>query len=607
MNAPGRDRDDYEGVRRALEERGYLKTPLERIFLDLGGSGWRRWGASLRIAALSGLFVGIPVGILLAGILVVESRGLVPAWPDGVLYAALFTPLIALLTATAELLVAGGLRLLARRRRGLSPRRAALVSGIGMAVVMALYFGLWWAGSERHLGLADLLGLAALVLGAGLSGRVLSAAVLVQAAVAGRAPLGSRPKVGRWLLLAALVSGAAAALAATLVGAPRAGQGAVVSVSRRAPARAVLVGWDGLDRPFFEGVVRAGHAPWLASCLEQGVVAAVENDPLADPAAQWTTLATGNPPRRHGVRGAAVPGLRGIRAPAVARGLAAGPLELLVKLLPTRQRAVRAGVRQMPTFWEITAQARKTAVVGWWGSWPAGRPGPAGGYLVSDGALLATERGSGIEEAIYPGSWGRRAATWLAAAEKGCVGIEEGVARQALLLDLFRVEALAAAVADPEVAVATIYLPGVDIVKEGLRRRGVDPYAVLARVSAHVERVDARLAAVLGPVREGELLAVVGAPGRSPGAGPGWLLLAPRPPGRAPAMVAQDVAPTWLAASGFPVDARMDGAVRADVAGIEGSVPAKVLTRAEVRPSGGGDAQTEAQLLERLRSLGYVE
>ncbi|MDQ7006725.1 MAG: alkaline phosphatase family protein [Acidobacteriota bacterium] len=608
MTSPGRPGEDYAQVRRALEERGYLKTPLERIFLDAGGGGRDRFGAVLRIAGLSGLFAGVPVGVLLAGALVVESRGLVPLWPDGVLYAALFAPFATLLAASAEVVVALVVRLLARRRRGLSPWRASQVTGLGAAVMVALYLGLWWAGSERRLGAADLAALAALALGAGLSGRVLSAAVLVQAALgAGRAPRQARSRGGRWLLPAALASVAVAAVAATLPGGSAATAGAPVVRSPHAPARALLIGWDGLDLPLLDGLTRSGRSPWLAACRAAGRLAPITDEQPGDPAATWTTIATGSPPARHGVRGASVPGLRGTRAPAVARGLAAGPLEVLVKLLPTRPRAVRAGVRLLPTFWEITAQAEKTAIVGWWGSWPAGRPGPAGGYLVSDGALPAAEGGEGLEQAIYPEGWAPRAARWLERARSGSSDLPGEIARLALRVDLFRLEALAEALGDPEVSVATIYLPGLDILREGLRREGVDPFRRLEAVASHVERIDARLAQVVGLPSTENLLAVAGAPGRNPAAGPGWFLLARGKPGRSPAAVAEDIAPTWLAAAGYPVDSRMSGRARADLAGVEGQRLRKELTRAEVRRTGEGDVHAEARLLERLRSLGYVQ
>lgn len=622
----------YDEVRRALLTRGYLETPLERLFL--GGLG-DPLGRSLRRRLLSALLAGAIAGpllaLLLAGVLVLEGRGLVPAWPDGVLYFALFAPVLGVFVALAEAVAGAAIRALARVRPGLSPRRASIAVALAVAGSLSLYLGIWWVRAGGRASARDLLGLLVLAAGAGFAGRVVSAAALVQAALAmGRAPLDRRPRFATIAIGGAVLAAGIAALAAQAFVGPRVERdGAAVTVDASAPRRALLVAWDGLGWELARGLERVADPSsmtFLRAHSERGVLLAAEAG--ADPVATWATVATGCPPALHGATSLELQGLRGANAPVPRGGLAAGPLALLTRLWPTEPRVVRAGVRQVPALWEVTAAARKTAVIGWWGTWPAAAPGAQGGYVVSDRAIVAIRLQRGVGESLYPAAWGEvRGPRWLDAAEtraRQVTGAEPGIRFEALVGDLFALEALGDALADPEVGTATVYLPGLDILRDQLGRAGKDPFEILEAVQRHAAAVDRRLSEVAGWAALPQLSWLVALPGRT-GAGERGFLGSPAGAlaaadaalgGTAPAagpgvaapaggpVAATVVAPTFLAAAGYPVDSRMAGEVLP--AGRTGPVRRVRTAAAPVAAMPVTDT-LDADFIERLRSLGYVK
>jgi hypothetical protein len=611
-------RSGYEGVRKALQDKGYLETPLERFFLG-GASPFGATPRGVLIGALlTGILGGALLGALLALAVVVEGRGGVPLWPDAVLYALLFAPLVGGVVAVAEALAGLIIRRLARARPGLSPRRAALAAGLIVASALALYLGVWWARSGAALTPEGLLSLAALALGAGLTGRVVSAAALAQAMVAtGRGP-GSKARALRSIVLLSLAVAGLGALATATLGAREAPAGEPVALRADAPERAVLVAWDGIERSLWDGLVREGDVARLATRLDDAHTWNVTTRPGLDPAARWTSVATGCWPETHGVAGAGLASLRGAKAPLPTRGLASAPLEVVMRLWPIEARAVRSGVRSIPAIWEVAADAHPVAVVGWWGTWPAAPPGEAGGYVVSDGALAALRAEHGLEEAIHPASWSARADAWLERAREAAFewrDVPEEVARkahEALITDLFHVEALSEALRDPGVEVGVIYLPGLDILRTAAGRSGVDLLRTLDRVREHAGAVDRALGRVLAaalPPERGQL-ALVGLPGRAGGVGG---LLAVGGAGRdrleagLPTLDEKDVGPAWLGATGHTVDARMCVGPAERLAAELGVVAD--VRRTRVRPAAPSeDTQNlEVDVLERLRSLGYLD
>ncbi len=609
---PVRPVSRYDEVRRALHERGYLEPPLERLFL--GGQSGAQRGAWFLNALLAGLFAGPPLGVLLAAVVVAQSGGLIPLWPDGVIYAAFFAPVLGAAVGAIEIAVALCIRW-SSRRGTLSPRRAAWIAGVAVGVVFSAYLGFWAMKQTGAFGARDFVCLLALAIGAGYAGRVVSAAALVEAVYAsGRVPTESRPRLWRALLGAAAVF---VLLAALLAGSTRLGSGSPVLDAHahdNSKTLAVFVAWDGLSRELAHGIERASgsgneSSAWIA---RETKAATVQRSDASDPVSFWTTVATGCSADRHGVRATLLPTLRGGQAPLISHGVAAGPLELLARLLPTQPRIARAGVRTVPAVWEIAADARKTAVIGWWATWPASKPGEAGGYVVSDGALAATIAGRSIDQAIFPATWGtQESPTWLARARSAAGAAPEierrgdRLAWEALVGDLYLVEALAAVTHDPELRAVFIYLPGLDVVRERSRRSGEDPFTILERLRRHAVSVEAALTRVtetLGIDRQRALsISVMGWPGRAAEGESGWWasdLSRERVRDTNPEVTA--IAPTWLALEGLSVDARMCGEPW-------GLAAPKVQTRvAPAKPSPASEA-FEQDVLERLRSLGYVD
>jgi hypothetical protein len=214
-----------------------------------------------------------------------------------------------------------------------------------------------------------------------------------------------------------------------------------------------------------------------------------------------------------------------------------------------------------------------------------------------------------MAEAVYPSSWGEaRAPAWLAAAEERAGPLAEArdaaavAAREALATDLFALHALEDALRDPEVAVAAVYLPGLDILRERYRHEGKDLFEMLAAVRQHAAVVDAELAQVVG----GEsAVTVVGWPGRAGGWERGFAAWPPGA-GTVPTPVElEQVGPTFLAAAGYTVDSRLCG----EALGSGAASSDRRRTRARVAAPSGAEAggALEADVLERLRSLGYVD
>ncbi len=607
----GKSKSGYESVRAALLERGYLETSLERVFLGSRHRTGRSLGGMLGAALLAGLIAGPVLGLVLAGSLVIEGRGSVPLWPDAAVYAAVFSPAAGLLVAALEFAVAIAVRLISLRFAELSARKVMLIAGLVVAGGTALYFGAWWATRAEAVRLTDLAALVLLGLGAGVAGRVVSAAALVQTALGtGRVPHLGRPRLLLWLGAAAGTAVIAAALGAGLAKSA-APEGEPVQRRDAAPPRAVMIGWDGLSEELAAGTLRLNVSPWLAELEERSASRRVEGPAGPhDPMAQWTTVATGCAPEVHGLAHTSVTQLAGTLVAAPRGGVARAPLDLLMRLLPTQRRLPRPDSRAVPTLWEITADAARTCVVQWWGTCPAAEPGRTGGYVVSEAALVAAAKRHGLEEAIQPTGLARsRAEAWFDRAHtRAQARLDRDTPLRsarlvALEADLFALEASEELLGDPELAALFIHLPGTDIVRERARHEGLDLHRTLDALEEHVRAVDARLGELFG---ERELpVTLVALPGRAAPGEHGFSLW-PGGTGEGETLTLRDIAPTWLAASGYSVDDRMGGQVDPVLAGPEGARTVPIRTRVSVAPATRPELTLEPERLERLRSLGYV-
>lgn len=189
----------------------------------------------------------------------------------------------------------------------------------------------------------------------------------------------------------------ALALAATLGAfwplADRAATGSAEASARataprpRSGERLLVVGVDGADWDHLEVLLARGELPHFAELRARGAWGSLQTfEPTLSPAI-WTSIATGKPPRQHGVRGFTNLRLRGVDDPMPrlrpVRGLG---FPWLLAALERRgvlyESAVTSRARRVPAYWTLASQAGfPVDVLNWWATWPAE---PILGRIVSE-------------------------------------------------------------------------------------------------------------------------------------------------------------------------------------------------------------------------------
>jgi hypothetical protein len=633
------DKPSVDELRARLRELGYLDAGVDRFLLrpvsvsrGLLSVAWR---ASGRIAALAALLLGPS----LAAALGARLPGLVTGVRDSVVLALYLGILSGLAVGVAAFCAACALgflagRLGARARLAERTRLLSLAAGALVAGACLAYLVFWWRTvsptSAATSGWTWLpLGLAAAIsLLLGHAVRVTTLAVTAQGA--GLAALPRRATRSTLLTLGAGVAAFAAAILLFVVLAP-AGGGAPPPAPRIAAAptgtRLLVVAIDGLDVSFLDRVGKAGRLPTLARLLS-GARADLPASDAPDPARTWTSLATGQPAEVHGVSGIESRRVSGIQGtvPAGTSGLGATIGAATDVLRLTRPALTTSEQRRSKTFWEVASAAGvRTLVVNWWATWPV----PDGvGTVISDRATLRLDRG-GIQDAeIGPAAlyerfkprwpeWrtdGQRAI--LAAFPERDDPLQQ-VLRRAAEQDVLPT-ILAERAQDATEGLWAVYLPGLDIAQHELlgARTGLPTSALAARVEAlerYYEFLDGIVGRLVAGVHTGDLVAIVGDPGRATSRGPALFALSGAP-ARAGARIEAgrlDVVPTLLYALGVPISRELPGRVRRDL--FAESFSARVAVRhvetygpraVAARPPNASPLDRE--MLDRLRSLGYV-
>ena len=144
--------------------------------------------------------------------------------------------------------------------------------------------------------------------------------------------------------------------------------------------RVILVGLDGADWRVIRPLVQSGRLPAFERLLREGATGVLHSmEPSASPSL-WTTVATGVSPARHGIHGFVVG--EGEDDGGRERGGAAEPGEAAGRRADgTAVRPVTSGMRRSPAFWNVLPRyGLKVGVVGWLVTWPAE---PVDGYIVS--------------------------------------------------------------------------------------------------------------------------------------------------------------------------------------------------------------------------------
>ena len=134
---------------------------------------------------------------------------------------------------------------------------------------------------------------------------------------------------------------------------------AVLSCSGSGPGRVIVLGLDGLDPRTVDLLMSEGKLPNLTRLRKDGAYGRLQSSkPMLSPVL-WTTVTTGKVPEQHGIgHFTAIDPANGEQLP------------------------VTSGMRKVKALWNILSdRKKKVAVVGWWATWPAE---DVNGVMVSD-------------------------------------------------------------------------------------------------------------------------------------------------------------------------------------------------------------------------------
>lgn len=379
-------------VRRQLQELGYLKRGVDRMLLreamaprSLGGDLFRM--CALGAALLAGVVA--PAGALLLGLANAPLEAPTRDLPMLVLY--LLVP--SWLLGFALLVGASGVVLVGLRALPRSAFDALrwVVSGV---VALGLLGGAFSAGWEDWRSWSAPARLGSLVLGAGMGlvvWRLLASAILaLEVRVVEWAP--ARRISRRIWLLGGLV--AAGAVTGVGWGAARTQPVEQLESYPQSPGLppVVAIAIDGVLPAEVEYLLSTGELPWLSGASTRGGIWLTYRRSAADPATVMTTLATGLPPRQHGVVALEADRLRGIRTPLAGAGPARVWFRVLRVVGLAEHGALLSGQRRASFFWELVARGGSPVVVlGWWGTYPVER---LPGWQVAHGFPGLLERGA---------------------------------------------------------------------------------------------------------------------------------------------------------------------------------------------------------------------
>jgi hypothetical protein len=625
---------DVEALREELRTLGYLDARVDRLVLGgaVGQTSARTvaTAASLRIGLLSGAAFGPTAAAALSVALPELVAGPIDFLLVALAIGGLFGMAAALVTGLAV-----GMALRASTAGGApgASRAAALSRGAGFVAGAAclIYLALWWQTAALAQQASWLWRAGGIALAATLSAFLGHAVALTTRAAFARsgviptAPTGRRSIVALSGLVALSVAGAAGLLSATARERPPTAAPGPLTV-RSTNQRVIVLAIDGVDLALFGRLADAGRLPVLAR-LTGGAAAAIPSDTNRDPARVWTTIATGQPPERHGVHaleGRHVAGLKGRVAGTTrwSRLLAATDVLRL-----TEPRLASGNDRQVPTFWEVAARSGlRTAAVHWWATWPA--PDDAG-HVITDRGILRLERGGAQDGEVAPESlWqaltsGQEARRRRVDARTAALGFDAAKPEADLVARSARIDATVLDLsADPALGptdLLVLYLPGLDIVQhtlfEGTAGGPMAARDAASRVEA-LERYYAFLDRLIGPwlgeaEAGGALICTVLQPGRSAAPSNGLFGMA----GQVAATlrsegVVEAIAPTILYALGVPhaQDTPASPLVALFTDRFRNAHPLRTVgsygpRHAVARPRG---TPLDQEMIERMRALGYV-
>jgi hypothetical protein len=583
-----RDPVTFEEARERLRSRGYLDRGVEGAVLKGALAARTRTLGLLRGAAVAALILALAlaaaetVAVALASALTPRDALVLFAWlVAGALLAA--AGLVLLLGALAWLRIRG------RNDPSGASTEVAVVFGVlaGVGAVLTARPVLEAAGP-----LAALVALAAAALAVVLAVRVARGLAFTVLAASGRAVISRAPRPAL-ALGAALVAGALAAASGLIARRPPPADEPLVV--RAGTARVVLVAVDGWIPDLAIGTEALRAATRFGYRKE-----------ATDPASFWTTVATGEPARRHGVGSLELVRLDGLDAPV---RLTAGTGWYLGRLHPAlgfaREESVTSAARRVPAAWEVAHRGGLASlVVNWWTTWPAD---DSGGVILGNHLYFAARAGAKLGGEGWPREAAVRAARLAVRAAESAGGAPR-LAEDARGLDAFAIAAFRQEVARTRPRLAVLYLPGPDILGAALSEKGRTAAERVTLATALVEEMRTVGSFLSGPDVLGSdagLVVVVVDGGRS--AKEGAVLLAGNLAARGASGEVRpaDLAPTLLAVLGVPASRETEGRVDRRLLHEGAATEATVASWGRKR-TGGGPALDPKEYVENLRSLGYL-
>jgi hypothetical protein len=384
--------------------------------------------------------------------------------------------------------------------------------------------------------------------------------------------------------------------------------------------RVLWIGIDGLGLKLLRALMDDHQLPGLAQMTARGCTVRLSRFP-APPPAIWVTAATGFAPESHGVGSVESAVFPGIETPLAASPWTAPLLHAARALNPWVRRVGEVPLsglqRKDKMIWEIQAEKGiPSMVVNWWATWPA-EEGP--GIRISERALFRLEAGGTPDREVFPpeemehlqAAFSRLQADFAPAASGQSGGYEEGV-----VMDAFHLAQARDGWLRGRWPLLAIYLNGTDLVATpppGSEDRA-ETMIRDRRLVDHLRDLDASIAEMATGATPADFVVVEGDPGRGASsredsgfillAGPGVLVHA------ASAGSLLDVAPTLLRLLGFPGSREMSGSPLrgcmnpASPIGIER--PASVASYGPRKAPSGGRSEFDPEVLQKLRSLGYI-
>lgn len=626
-------------LREQLRALGYLDARVDRFVL---GAAARR-GKPITLASAASVRIGVLAGALLGPAAAIglraRSPGLVTSATDAIVlagYLALLFGLAAGVFAFISILTAGQ----AVRGLTLTPafaqraRRAAAIAGLLVTAACLAYLTLWWrtalstAASVGWGATAPAIAVAvaiSLLLGHGVTVTVL--AYLARVGGTARVPAPGLPLSSWKAMLPVGLIAFAGAMALLLASSPE-GSGDVPALTVVSTAQRVdVIAIDGVDLATVDRLRSAGRLPTFTRLLGQSV-ATLAPEADRDPAKVWTTIATGQPPERHGIRGLESRQIAGVEGQFRSESRVWSALTAATDLVRLTRPAIASGEQRLiPAFWEVAARAGlRTCVVHWWATWPAPQDL---GIVISDRAILRLEAGGPLDGEIAPaslyqaleGTWpDRRARATARAARATPLDASAEVAAvfaRAANLDATLIDLASDPVLGP-LDLRVLYLPGLDIVQHSLfgavEAGAMAPASAAERLKA-LEQYYVFLDESLAQLTSGSdrLVMLVAEPGRVTQSAAGLLAVTGASASTQHPAAATDtaIAPTVLYALGVPVARDLASSAVKDLfsATFVGAHPLRNVStygsrRMKSEPVKGHTLDRE--MIERMRSLGYI-